>query len=113
MITPRQQTELNQLNIVLNNNEIFRGALSTEYNKLNNISSYINMIDLYSYFYKHYDIIAEVFKTDASGFMDPYLAHRVISTLHNLMCKNQFTAAQAVKELRRIRKCADYNKSLG
>ena len=113
MVTKRQYNELTQLNVVFNNNETFKNATNICGLRVGQLSQCICIVDLYNYLYKHYDIISDVFKTNNSGEIDVYLAHRVIGFLHGLMLTNQFTVPQALKELKRVRNSVDYNGSLG
>lgn len=115
MITCRQLTEINQLNILMKDCGLLREAMSSDKSVRNvyNITRCINSIELYSYLYKHYDKISTLFKTDSSGFMNMYSAQKLYYKLVDDMYNNQLTPKQAIDELYRIRKAADYRGEWG
>ena len=115
MITQQRLNAISELNRFMNSREDFRAALSNDITVRNeyNITRCIKSVELYSYLYKHNDLIVDTFKIDGRGYIDRYLGNEIFLYLLRLMCNNQFTASQALKELKRFRNRTDYKGELG
>lgn len=115
MITQQQLNAISELNRFMNSREDFRAAISNDTTIRNeyNITRCIKSVELYNYLYRHNEIIIDTFKIDSRGFIDRYLGNEIFLYLLRLMCNNQFTASQALKELKRFRSSTDYRGELG
>lgn len=115
MITQKQLYELNQLNRMFNRNEYYLSAISDDTGVRNkyNITGCIQAVELYAYLYKHYEMLADIFKSDKVGNMNEYLSYRILNKLLMDMKDRQASPAQAIKELKRIRSSVDYRGEWG
>ena len=109
MITVKQLNEINQLNVLMYNSEMFKTAIYADKTLRNryNITTCTNVVELYSYIYKHYDKIGTIFCTDTNGNIDMYLGNKIFKYLISAMNNRRLTPKQAIDELYRVRKTTD------
>ena len=84
------------LNRIMDSNEYFRCGIATDGTCRNNDNMYKcqKMIELYSYLISHSELLEKLFSYD-----NVYEDVNVINNLHNMMCYQYVTPAQAIKFL--------------
>lgn len=104
-MTKRQEAiVISELNQVMNEIELFKAAISTDWKIVEDplSSQRIKIIEMYTYLYKHPEVVIDLFRIDKNTFyFDKFNATNTIVSIGGTMIGEDISTSEAIKRFKK------------